>query len=120
MCPERTPEKLVEREGTTRQLNPDSTEAALFPAAGVVAATDASLPGLLQEVRSNLASATMPGISGFFYFPRMDGRAVPQNCGYVIGERIVKRMATHRTLDEIILLPLEELEGAIHSSLNDL
>ena len=55
----------------------------------------------------------MQSISGFFYIPRLDGKSIPQNCGYVIGERLIEQMLKEQSLEQIMSLRGSELTSAI-------
>jgi len=96
-----------------RQLNPDASDAELFPSAAIVAATEKDYARLVKEAADSADNATMPSISGFFYIPRLDGRSIPQNCGYVIGERLIDRMLKEQPLEQVMFLRDTELTSAV-------
>jgi hypothetical protein len=102
---------------TARQLNPSAGDAELFPSASVVEATKSQFNRLVQAAADHADEATMPAISGFFYFPRMDHAAIPQNCGYVIGEGLINQLLKDRSLEQIMALRDAELSAAMRDAL---
>lgn len=105
---------------TARQLNPGASDAELFPSASVVTATQGAFTKLVAEASDHADDATMPAISGFFYFPRMDHRPIPQNCGYVIGEKLVDEMLKTNSLEQVMQLKGADLSSAIRRAADQL
>lgn len=101
---------------TARKLDPNATDAELFPSASVVVATQSAFANLVRQATDHADDATMPTISGFFYFPRMDRQPIPQNCGYVIGEKLVDEMLKKNSLEQVMLLKGPDLSSAIRQA----
>jgi hypothetical protein len=100
-----------------RTLSPEAPDSQLFPSPDIVPATEAQYSHLLQSVADNTQQATMAAICQFFYFPCADKHnPIPLNSGYVVGERLVKRMLGSRSLEGVMLLKDSELSAAVRQA----
>jgi hypothetical protein len=90
----------------TRELNPAASEADL--AIDVVARSEERFWSLLDTAMAQLHSTGREAISGFFYFPTPDN-SIPVDCGYRIGEALIRTSRSGRTWQELLSLSHSDL-----------